>query len=107
MVIPTFDKTVMVWSAMRGFPQIGNGASGITPDSVIYMRTEMRGFPDATSVAYLRSHHFRSVVVLKDQTAIPASARIDADRLPAPWLGLRRIDMGDSVLYLVEPRPAG
>jgi hypothetical protein len=100
--IPTFDKTVMVWSAMRGFPQIGNGASGITPDSVTYMREEMSGFPDATSVAYLRSHHFRSVVVLKDQAAIPAGARIDPGRLPAPSLGLRRIDMGDSVLYLVE-----
>jgi hypothetical protein len=99
----TSDKTVMVWSAMTGFPEIGNGSSGIEPDSVTYMRTEMTGFPDVTSVTYLRSHHFRSVVVLKDQTAIPASARIDPGRLPAPSLGLRRIDMGDSVLYLVEP----
>jgi hypothetical protein len=102
----TFDKTVMVWSAMTGFPEIGNGASGIAPDSVTYMRKEMRGFPDATSVAYLRSRHFRSVVVLKDQAAIPASSRVDAGRLPAASLGLRRIDMGDSVLYLIEPHPS-
>jgi len=98
-----FDKTVMVWSAITGFPEIGNGASGIKPDSFIYMRKEMRGFPDATSVAYLRSHGFRSVVVLKD---VPPAPEKNPDRIPAPSLGLRRIDMGDSVLYLVEPHPA-
>jgi hypothetical protein len=97
-----FDKTVMVWSAITGLPEIGNGASGIKPDSFIYMRKEMRGFPDATSVTYLRSHHFRSVVVVKD---VPPAPQEKPDRSPAPSLGLRRIDMGDSVLYLIESHP--
>jgi hypothetical protein len=101
------DSTVMAWSAMTGFPQIGNGA-GITPDSFAYMREEMSHFPDPVSVAYLRSQHFRSVVVVKGYTAVPLAdlpepPRIDPSQVPPPSLGLRRIDMGDSVLYLVEP----
>jgi hypothetical protein len=110
IVLPStspLDPAVMVWSAMTGFPETGNGASGISPSSLNQMRRAMLHFPDATSVTYLRSHHFRSVVVLKGQAAIPASERIDPGRLPAPSLGLRRIDMGDSVLYLVEPRLPG
>lgn len=103
---PNFDKTVMAWSAMTGFPKIGNGASGFTPVSVTYMRKQMRHFPDATSVAYLRSLHFRSVVVVKDQAAFPARARVNPRRVPAASLGLRRIDLGNSVLYLVEPPPS-
>jgi hypothetical protein len=92
---------------MTGFPQIGNGA-GITPDSFAYMREEMSHFPDPVSVAYLRSQHFRSVVVVKDHIAVPLAdlpepPRIDPSQVPPPSLGLRRIDMGDSVLYLVEP----
>jgi hypothetical protein len=101
------DSTVMAWSAMTGFPQIGNGA-GITPDSFAYMRKEMSHFPDPVSVAYLRRHHFRSVVVVKDHAAVPLAdlpepPRIDPSQIPAPSLGLRRTDMGDSVLYTVEP----
>jgi hypothetical protein len=61
----------------------------------------MYAFPNATSAAYLRSHGFRSVVVLKD---IPPTPQVNPNRIPARSLGLRRIDMGDSLLYLVEPR---
>lgn len=63
----------------------------------------MAHFPDARSVAYLRKYHYRSVVIFKDQSAIPAYARVNPDVIPAPSLGLQRIDMGDSVLYEVEP----
>jgi hypothetical protein len=104
IVLPSaydLDSAAMAWSAMAGFPEIGNGASGIEPDSVSYMRKEMYHFPTATAVAYLRSHGFRSVVVLK---GIPPTPQVNPYRIPAASLGLRRIDMGDSVLYLVEPR---
>jgi hypothetical protein len=107
IVLPSayeLDFPVMAWSAMLGYPEIGNGASGIEPDSGIYMRREMYHFPTATAVAYLRSHGFRSVVALK---GIPPTPQVNPYRIPAASLGLRRIDMGDSVLYLVEPRPSG
>jgi hypothetical protein len=64
----------------------------------------MYHFPNATSVAFLRSHGFRSVVALND---IPLTPQVNPNRIPAPSLGLRRIDMGNSVLYLVEPRLPG
>ena len=105
IVLPTsyeFDHTAMAWSAMTGFPEIGNGSGSITPDSVSYMRKELSHFPNATSVAYLRSHGFRSVVVLRD---LPPTPQVNPNRIPARSLGLRRISMGDSVLYLIEPRP--
>ena len=105
VVLPTsyeFDHTAMAWSAMTGFPEIGNGSGSITPDPVSYMRKELSHFPNSTSVAYLRSHGYRSVVVLK---GLPPTPQVDPNRIPARSLGLRRINMGDSVLYLVEPRP--
>jgi hypothetical protein len=104
VVLPSdynLDSAAMAWSAMAGFPEIGNGASGITPDSVRYMRKEMYHFPTAKAVAYLRSHGIRSVVVLK---GLPPTPQVNPYEIPAASLGLRRIDMGDSVLYLVEPR---
>jgi hypothetical protein len=104
IVLPTanlLDPQVMVWSAMTGFPEIGNGASGVSPESVTEMRKGIYHFPNATSAAYLRSHGFRSVVVLKD---IPPTPQVNPNRIPRPSLGLSRIDMGDSLLYLVEPR---
>jgi hypothetical protein len=102
----TFDSTVMAWSAQDGFKRIANGQSGITPLSLQVMRKQMGHFPDAKSVRYLRVFGFRSVVVLKNQVNTPLWARARADRAPRPSLGLRRIDMGDSVLFLVEPKPA-
>lgn len=105
IVLPTayeLDPAAMAWSAMTGFPQLGNGTSGIRPDSLTTMREEMYHFPSARSVAYLRSHGFRSVVVLAN---IPPTPQVNPNRIPAAPLGLRRIDMGDSVLYLVEPLP--
>jgi hypothetical protein len=101
----TFDSTVMAWSAQDGFPRIANGQSGITPISLQVMRKEMGHFPDAKSVAYLRVFGFKSVVVLKNQANTPLWARARADKPPRPALGLRRIDMGDSVLFLVGPKP--
>jgi hypothetical protein len=106
VVLPSvwaFDPTVMAWSAMTRFPPVANGSSGITPDSLKYMRQELYRFPDATSVAYLRKYHFRSVVVLKDQTGFPPYHHVNPYLVPAPALGLKRVDMGDSVLYAVEP----
>ena len=103
VVLPSiwiFEPTVMIWSAMTGFLKVANGSSGIEPTSIRVMRAATAHFPDAKSVAYLRRHGFRSVVVLKNQVHTRLWA--DAGRAPAPALGLRRIDMGDSVLFVVE-----
>jgi hypothetical protein len=99
----TNDSKVMFWTATRGFPAVGNGQSGITPTTLVRMRAELIGFPDARSVAYLQQNGFRSVVVLR--TPLGTELWQDADRVPDPVLGLTRWDLGDSVLYTLDPGP--
>jgi hypothetical protein len=91
----TTDSRVMFWTSQTGFTQVGNGQSGIVPTSLIVLRSQTRGFPDAASVAYLRATGFRSVVMVR-------AAGSGAPPGPSPadtTLGLTRADYGDSVLY--------
>ena len=87
----TDDSRTMFWSATRGFPQVANGHSGITPTTLRAMRAEMAGFPDQRSVAYLRRNGFRSVVVRSSQP-----------RTPDPALGLTLVTKPDSALYTLK-----
>jgi hypothetical protein len=96
----TNDSRVMYWSAIRGFPALGNGESGITPTTLITMRAAMLDFPDARSVAYLRANGFHSVAVLKQPLGTDLWA--NAGRVPDPSLGLTRQDLGDSVLFTLS-----
>ncbi|GGJ87914.1 hypothetical protein GCM10010123_16880 [Pilimelia anulata] len=78
LVLPsdfTTDSLALLWST-DGFPRLVNGNSGFTPESLARTREAVAGFPDAASVANLRSLGVRSVVVLPD-------------RLPGtPWANL-------------------
>ena len=96
----TFDSRIMYWTAVTGFPGLGNGQSGITPGSLKYMRAQLLQFPDEQSAAYLRANGFRSVVVLKQD--IGAQLWGNAGRVPPPGLGLTRTDYGDAVLFTVD-----
>jgi hypothetical protein len=97
--IATSDSWPMFWTATRDFPALANGQSQITPSSLVEMRAQMIGFPDARSVAYLRAHGFHSVVVLPAQPG--TNLWREAGRVPDPSLGLVRVDLGDSVLFTV------
>jgi hypothetical protein len=97
----TNDSKVMFWTTTRGYPEVANGQSGITPSTLKRMRAEMIGFPDARSVAYLRANGFHSVAVLKQSLGTPLWA--NAAKVPDPALGLTRKDLGDSVLFTVNP----
>jgi hypothetical protein len=97
----TNDSRVMFWTAGHGFPAVANGASGITPTTLLRTRAELVGFPDARSVGYLRANGFRSVVVLRAD--LGTNLWQDADRVPDPALGLTRWDLGDSLLYTLNP----
>jgi hypothetical protein len=88
----TSDGRVMFWSIDPGPPagaflEVANGHGGVVPSSLTVLRYQLRTFPDAASVAYLRAHGFRSVVV------------VGRAPMPAPALGLTRTDLGDSVLF--------
>ncbi len=93
----TNDSKVMFWTAVGGFPEVGNGQSGITPTTLTQMRSELAGFPNQRSVAYLRRNGFRSVVVLPSPLA--TALRQDGDQALDPGLGLTRQDLGESLLY--------
>jgi hypothetical protein len=95
------DSTVMFWSATRGFPDVANGHSGITPITLTAMRTELAGFPDQRAVSYLRRNGFRSVVVVPARAGAALAKSTAAD--PDPVLGLTRTDLGDSLLYTLTP----
>jgi hypothetical protein len=99
----TNDSVVMFWTATRGFPQVANGQSGITPSTLIHMRLEMINFPDQRSVTYLRANGFHSVAVLRQP--LGTTLWPNAGAVPDPALGLTRTDLGDSVLFTVGPAP--
>jgi hypothetical protein len=98
----TSESRVMYWTATRGFPTLANGQSGIRPSTLVEMRTQMKGFPDKRSVAYLRVNGFHSVAVLRAPWQ-DSKMWVHADRVPDPALGLTRTDLGDSVLFTVQP----
>lgn len=98
---PATDGEVMFWSTTSDYPALANGQGPIASTSVARMRKEMRNFPDATSVAYLRSNGFRSVVLLRSQ--LPGTVWQSADRKPSPKLGLTRTEKGNCVIFTVGP----
>jgi hypothetical protein len=99
LVLPsdeTLDPLVMLWST-DGFPAMVNGLSGFTPSDQEQIRNGTHAFPDAASVALLRSYGVRSVVVLRDRIAgTPWARAADAS---ITGLGIERSTIGDAVVY--------
>lgn len=99
MVLPSdgiFELTIMLWST-DGFPRIVNGLASFTPASQQEARVATASFPDTGSVAYLRLHGIRTVVVLPDRlTGTPWQGA--ADR-PVDGLGITREDVAGTVVY--------
>ncbi len=90
------DQKYMFWST-DGFPAIVNGQSGFTPKELERTREAVKSFPDATSVAYLRTLGVRTVVVHRAMAAggdWAGAADKAVDGLP-----LRRTDRGDIVVF--------
>lgn len=57
-----YDPALMLWST-DGFPVLRNGYSGYVPHQVLVSLNQVRGFPNATTVRYLRGLGVRTVVV--------------------------------------------
>ena len=90
------DEKHMYWST-DGFPAIVNGQSGFTPKMLERTREAVKTFPDATSVAYLRTLGVRTVVVHRAMAA--GGDWADAADKPVDGLPLRRTDRGDVVVF--------
>ncbi|WP_446217554.1 hypothetical protein [Micromonospora sp. IBHARD004] len=99
LVLPSsqnLDQPVMLWSTSR-FPDIVNGGSGFTPDTLAQVRELTLGFPDQPSVDYLRILGVRNVVILRGQLAGTPWERIVDN--PVDGLGITREEIGDAVVY--------
>ena len=102
LVLPTDmgDAHVMLWSTDR-FAPVVNGESGVQPAELGRVREEVRTFPDAASVAYLRDLGVRTVVVpnaLAAGTPLAQAATMSIAGLP-----LRREVAEDAVLFHLSP----
>jgi hypothetical protein len=103
LVLPTqeiTDMQVMLWSTDR-FAATVNGGSGLVPTEQGRTRELVATFPDAASVAHLRSIGVRSVVVLPARfagTPLAGAATISIDGLP-----LTRRVYPDAVVFTLTP----
>jgi hypothetical protein len=102
LVLPSnyaIDPLVMLWSTDRYAPVV-NGNSGVLPTELARTRDQVRQFPSATSVAYLRSIGVRTVVVFPSLmprgSADTAASTIDG-------LGITRTVEGDAVVFTLSP----
>jgi hypothetical protein len=96
----SYDPLHMLWST-EAFVQVVNGHSGFTPEALARLRAATRTFPDAESVALLRSLGVGTVVVHPD---LKAGNRPDPDeRSYAKRLSFRWIDHDTTVVYTIPP----
>ena len=103
LVLPTdtfFDNWSMYWSTAGLYP-IANGNSGFTPTVQAALRSNVRGFPDALSVAALQRAGIRQVVLLPALTN-NSPWRYAASRSIA-GLPLTRTQLGNAIVYDVAP----
>jgi hypothetical protein len=92
------DPLFMLWST-EGFPRMLNGGSGFEPRLTATLRTKLVSFPDAHTVALLRSLGVRSVVVHRRLAAGTDWAR--AETRPIAGLPLTRHVGADTVVFLL------
>ncbi len=102
IVVPSddsIDLNIMLWST-NGFPVMTNGASSIDTPGHQAIRDLMKQFPDAGSVARLRSIGIRSAVVLLDR--VPGTPYADVPDRPISGLGITRMEIGTGLLYTLD-----
>jgi hypothetical protein len=93
------NRRYVLWST-EGFPRIVNGRGSFDPRFFVRLGAEVRGFPDAASVSYLRSVGVRTVVVHPDLAG--GTQWRNAERHPREGLSLRRLDAGSLLVYRLK-----
>jgi hypothetical protein len=98
------DFVYMFWST-AGFPDIVNGYSGFTPALLGNLRSDLRQFPDAATVARLEELGVRTVVLHVDRAA--GTPWAGAHLRPVDGLSLRRVVEGQTVRFDLDAAPEG
>jgi hypothetical protein len=94
------NRRYMLWST-DGFPRIVNGRASFDPELTSDIAYGVRDFPDRASVALLRRHGVRTVVVHPDLS--PGTSWEGAGQKPVAGLGLDRERRGSVVVYRLAP----
>jgi hypothetical protein len=105
LVLPTAeltDQMVMLWSTSR-FQKIANGSGGMAAARQAELRRNVAGFPDKTSIDYLRSQGIRQVLLLRAYA--PGTSWDRAGDVPVDAMGITREDLDDAVLFRLDTAP--
>jgi hypothetical protein len=90
------DGYYSYWS-IAGFPKLVNGAASFNPTALAQLRQAVTGFPDPSSVGYLRRLGVRTVVLHPDFAV--GTPWQGAAKRPTAGLPLRREDKDGVILY--------
>jgi hypothetical protein len=97
------NRRYVLWST-NGFPKIVNGRASVDPSSFTELTNDVRGFPDAGSVARLRALGVRSVIL--HPYLLTGTSWRDAATKSIDGLGVTRTRRGDVVVVDLDPPKA-
>lgn len=103
--LPGWDAYYSLWSLQHWHPLV-NGYSGYYPPDYMQTMVRMESFPDDASIARLKAHHVRYLVVhkafLDPERYASVLFRIATRPEFKPW-GTYRDALDDAVLFVMEP----
>lgn len=103
--LPGQEAFYSVWSTSHWHPLV-NGYSGYFPPDYMQTLIRMESFPDDASMARLRAHHVRYIVVHRDfmepDKFTRLMLRMATQKELRPW-GTYRDPVGSAVLFVMEP----
>lgn len=91
------NDTAYAYFSTEDFAPISNGSTSFVPPRLERLRDELKGFPDAASVASLRELGLRAVVLHLDR--VPGTPWQDTAARPIDGLPLTREYVGALVIY--------
>lgn len=102
--LPGWDAFYALWS-LQHWHSLVNGYSGYYPPDYVRTSARMESFPDSRSIATLKAHDVRYIVVHRDfmEPGQYASLMLQMARRPEirPW-GTYRDPLGNAALFVLE-----
>ncbi|WP_372443212.1 hypothetical protein [Actinoplanes teichomyceticus] len=99
LVLPTGnleDQGVQLWTTSR-YQQVANGGGNVGAVRQGEMRARVASFPDPASIQYLRELGVNTVLLIRSE--VTGTVWEQAGDLPVEWLGIRREDLPDAVVF--------
>lgn len=103
--LPGWDVTYAFWSISHWHPLV-NGYSGYYPRDYLRTLSSMRTFPDDASIAWLRAHEVRYIVVHRSYYPPESYTQLMLRMAVRPELrswGTHKDPVGNAELFVLEP----